>query len=168
MKKLLPVAVIAAALIAVPAFAAKPASPGSQASSHSKKCKHSTLTKAYVFGGTLTGPATLTQVAGQATTNTTSDDLYDVGLSLTVTNANKYAKGDHAKGSTFSTTLNSVAVSLGQNADTTQRTQPQTGDHVTIHARRAFKVKHNCQANANAAVGSTSYKKVNFGNQPTP
>jgi hypothetical protein len=167
MKKLLPVAVIAAAVIAVPAFAAKPASPGANGHAHSKNCKHSTLTKAYVFGGTLSGNPTLTQTAGQATPNNSGDDLFNVGLTLTVTNANRFAKNDHPTGSTFGTTLSNVAVSLGQNTDTTQRT-PQNGDHVTIHGRRAFKVKRNCVANANAPVGGVTYKSVNFGNQPTP
>jgi hypothetical protein len=166
MKKLLPVAVIAAAAIAVPAFAAKPANPGSQATTHTNAnhCKHSTLTKAYVFGGTLTGNPTVTQTAGQATP-TTSDNLYDVTATFTVTHANKYAKS--LKGTTFSTPITGVAVTFGQNADNTQRT-PQNGDHVNIKARRAFKVKHNCLANANAPVGSASYKHVSFGGQPTP
>lgn len=171
MKKLIPVALIAAAAIVVPAQASKPTDPGSQGKGHAKnhsnsKCKHSTLTKAYVFGGTLTASPTLTQTAGQATANTSSDDLYTVGLTLTVTHANKYAKPDHAKGSTFTDTLTDVAVSLGQNADSTPRT-PQAGDHVTIKARQAFKTKRNCQANATAAVGSTKYKRVGFGGQPT-
>src|SRR5436190_22849802 len=138
MKKFLPLALAAGALIAVPASA----HPGkSHTNTHSGHCKHSTLTKSYVFGGTLTGNPTLTQTAGQNTA-TNSDDLFTVGLTFTVTNANKYAKPDHAKGSTFNTSLDNVAVSFGQNADTTQRT-PQGGDHVTIHARRAFKVKRN-------------------------
>ena len=173
MKKLVPAVLLAAAAIVVPAQASKPADPGSQGKGHShkptthtnSKCKHSTLTKSYVFGGTLTAAPTLTQTAGQGTANT-SDDLYTAGLSLTVTNANKYAKGDHPKGSTYSNSFTNVAVGFGQNADNTQRT-PQSGDHVTIHARRAFKVKHNCTANASAPVGSTTYKSVHFGGQPT-
>ena len=57
MKKLFPVALIAAAAIVVPAQASKPADPGSQGKnkthSHSNsQCKHSALTKAYVFGST--------------------------------------------------------------------------------------------------------------------
>jgi hypothetical protein len=170
MKKLIPVALLSAAAIVVPAQASKPTDPGSQGKNHStshtnSKCKHSTLTKAYVFGGTLTANPTLTQTAGQATTNTTSDDRYTVDLALTVTHANKYAKADHAKGSTFTDTLTDVAVSFGQNTDTTQRT-PQAGDHVNIKARQAFKTKRNCTANANEAVGSTHYKRVSFGDQP--
>jgi hypothetical protein len=168
MKKLLPLAVIAAAAIAIPAYAAKPANPGSQGKGHTKshhnssqRCKHSTLTKAYVFGGTLTGNPTVTQTAGQATPST-ADDVFNVGATFTVTHANKYAKGDHAKGSTFSTPINGVAVNFAQNADGTQHT-PQTGDHVNVKGRRAFKVKSNCQANPNAAVGSVTYKKVGFG-----
>src|SRR5256885_13849520 len=133
MKKLLPLALLAAAAIVVPAHATKPADPGSKGKGHAKshsnsKCKHSTLTKAYVFGGTLTANPTLTQTAGQVTTNTTSDDRYSVDLTLTVTHANKYAKPDHAKGSTFTSTLTDVAGSLGQNADNTTRT-PQSGGH---------------------------------------
>ena len=169
MKKLLPLALLAAAAIVVPANASKPANPGSNGHStnhSSQRCKHSTLTKSYVFGGTLTANPTLTQTAGAGTAST-SDDLFTVGLSLTVTNANKYAKPDHAKGSTFTSSLTDVAVAFGQNADTSQRT-PQAGDHVTIHARRAFKTKHGCTANANAAVGSVHYKSVHFGGQPTP
>ena len=169
MKKLFPVALIAtAAVIVVPAHASKPTDPGSQGKNHSSsRCKHSTLTKAYVFGGTLTANPTLTQTAGQATTNTTSDDRYSVDLTLTVTHANKYAKPDHAKGSTFTSTITDVVVNLGQNTDGTTRT-PQSGDHVTIKARRTFKTKRNCTANANAAVGSVQYKRVGFGGQPTP
>ena len=171
MKRLVPAVLLAAAAIVVPAQASKPADPGSQGHSHTtthtnSKCKHSTLTKSYVFGGTLTANPTLTQTAGQGTA-TTSDDRYTAGLSLTVTNANKYAKGDHAKGSTFTNTFTDVAVSFGQNTDNTQRT-PQAGDHVTIHGRRAFKVKHNCTANASSPVGSTTYKSLHFGGQPTP
>ena len=171
MKKLLPLGALAAVAIAIPAYAAKPSDPGSQGKSHqnttkSKRCKHSTLTKAYVFGGTLTGNPTLEQTQGQTTPNTTSDDRFNVTLDITVTHANKLAKGDHAKGSTFSSTLQDVTVKLGENTDTSQRT-PQSGDHVTIHARQAFKVKRNCTADANAPVGSTSYKSVNFGDQPT-
>ena len=169
MKKLIPLALLVAAAIVVPAQASKPADPGAQGKnkSHSNsRCKHSTLTKSYVFGGTLTANPTLTQTAG-ANTADASDDLFTVGLTLNVTHANKYAKHDHPNGSTFTDSLSNVVVSFGQNADTTQRT-PQAGDHVNIKARQAFKVKHNCQANANAAVGSTNYKRVSFGGQPTP
>jgi hypothetical protein len=166
MKKLLPLALLAAAAIVVPANASKPANPGSQGTNHTNsRCKHSTLTKAYVFGGTLTANPTVTQTAGTGTA-TTRDDRYTVDLSMTVTNANKYARPDHAKGSTFSGTLTDVTVSFGQNADNTQRT-PQTGDHVTIHARQAFKVKRNCTADPNQPVGSVHYKSVHFGDQPT-
>jgi len=172
MKKLAPAVLLAAAAIVVPAQASKPTDPGSQGKGHTKshtnsKCKHSTLTKSYVFGGTLTAAPTLTQTAGQNTATTTSDDLYTADLSLTVTNANKYAKGDHPKGSTYSNSFTNVRAVFGQNADNTTRT-PQAGDHVTIHARRAFKVKHGCTANASAPVGGTTYKSVHFGGQPTP
>jgi hypothetical protein len=173
MKKLLPVAVIAAAAIAVPAFAAKPANPGSPATthnnsnnSHSKRCKHSTLHKGYVFGGTLTSVPTITQTAGQGTASK-SDDRYDVTLSFTVGNANKYAKGDHPKGSTFSDTIHNVRVSFGQNTDATPRT-PQIGDHVNVKGKHAFKVKKNCTADPNDPVGGTTFQKVSFGDQPTP
>lgn len=167
MKKLLPLALLAAAAIVVPAQASKPADPGHSSNHTNSRCKHSVLTKSYVFGGTLTANPTLTQTAGANTAGDTSDDLYTIGgLTFTVTNANKYAKGDHAVGSTYSDDLTDMAVHFGQNADTTQRT-PQAGDHVTIHARQAFKVKHNCQANVNAAVGDTKIKSVGFGGQPT-
>jgi hypothetical protein len=174
MKRLVPAVLLVAAAIVVPAQASKPTDPGSQgkghANSHSntshsnQRCKHSTLTKSYVFGGTLTANPTLTQTAGQGTA-TTSDDRYTANLSLTVTNANKYAKGDHAKGSTFSGSFTDVKVSFGQNADNTQRT-PQAGDHVSIHGRQVFKVKHNCTADPNKPVGSTSFTSVHFGDQP--
>ena len=174
MKRLMPVALLVAAAVAVPAYASKPSDPGSQGKGHShntthtnSKCKHSTLTKSYVFGGTLTAAPTLTQTAGQSTPTSSSDDLFTAGLSLTVTNANKYAKGDHPKGSTYSNSFTDVAVGFGQNADNTPRT-PQAGDHVTIHARRAFKVKHNCTADASNPVGGTKYKSIHFGGQPTP
>lgn len=170
MKKLIPAVLLAAAAIVVPAQASKPADPGSKGHSHNtshtnSKCKHSTLTKSYVFGGTLTAAPTLTQTAGQGTT-TTKDDRYTADLSLTVTNANKYAKGDHPKGSTYSNSFTDIAVSFGQNTDNTQRT-PQAGDHVTIHGRQAFKLKHNCTADPNNPVGGTKYKSVHFGDQPT-
>ena len=163
MKKFLPLALAAGALIAVPA-SAHPGKSHSHTNTHSGHCRHSTLTKSYVFGGTLTGNPTLTQTAGQNTA-TNGDDLFTVGLTLTVTNANKYAKGDHPKGSTFTNSLDNVAVNFGQNTDNTQRT-PQGGDHVTIHARRAFKTKRNCTANAAAPVGGVHFKSVAFGGQP--
>jgi hypothetical protein len=172
MKKLIPAVLLAAAAIVVPAQASKPTDPGSQGKGHShttthtnSKCKHSSLSKSYVFGGTLTASPTLTQTAGQGTT-TTSDDRYTADLSLTVTNANKYAKGDHPKGSSYSASFTDVKVSFGQNADNTPRT-PQAGDHVSIHGRQVFKVKHNCTADPNKPVGSTTYTSVHFGDQPT-
>jgi hypothetical protein len=168
MKKLLLLAVLAAAAVAVPAYAIKPANPGSQGKGHTKshnntsqRCKHSTLTKAYVFGGTLTGNPTVTQTAGQATPST-ADDVFDVSATFTVTHANKFAKGDHPKGSTFSTPITGVAVNFGKNPDGTNHT-PQTGDQVNVKGRRAFKVKRNCQAGPNTPVGSVTYKKVAFG-----
>ncbi|MFL5911273.1 MAG: hypothetical protein ACJ768_11955 [Gaiellaceae bacterium] len=171
MKKLIPAVLLTAAAIVVPAQASKPADPGSQGKGHShttthtnSKCKHSALSKSYVFGGTLTAAPTLTQTAGQGTT-TTSDDRYTANLSLTVTNANKYAKGDHPKGSTYSASFTDVKASFGQNADNTPRT-PQAGDHVSIHGRKVFKVKHNCTADPNKPVGSTTYTSVHFGDQP--
>ena len=170
MKKLLPVAVIVAAAIAVPAFAAKPANPGTHTThtnTHSKHCKHSTLSKGYVFGGLLTAVPTITQTAGQGTAST-ADDRYDVTLSFTVGNANKYAKGDHPKGSTFSDTLHNVRVSFGQNTNGTPRNPPQIGDHVNVKGKHAFKVKRNCTADPNNPVGSTTFVKVSFGDQPTP
>jgi hypothetical protein len=169
MKKLLPLALLAAAAIVVPAQASRPTDPGSQGAHHSsQRCKHSTLTKSYVFGGTLTTNPTLTQTAGANTAGDTSDDLFTIGdLTFTVTNANHYAKKDHPAGSTYTDTVENVAVNFGQNADTTQRT-PQAGDHVTIHARQTFKTKRNCQANLSAEVGGTKIKSVGFGGQPTP
>ena len=171
MKRLVPAVLLAAAAIVVPAQASKPTDPGSQGKGHShntshsnQKCKHSTLTKSYVFGGTLTAAPTLTQTAGAGTTDT-KDDRYTADLSLTVTSANKYAKGDHPKGSTYSHSFTDVVATFGQNADNTPRT-PQAGDHVTIHGRRAFKVKHGCTADASNPVGGTTYKSVHFGDQP--
>src|SRR5204862_4720037 len=91
MKKLIPLALLAAAAIVVPAQASRPADPGAQGKSKShtnSRCKHSTLTKSYVFGGTLTANPTLTQTAG-ANTADASDDLFTVGLTLNVPHANK-------------------------------------------------------------------------------
>ena len=50
MKKLLPLAALAAIAMAIPAHATRPSDPGSQGKTHqnttkSKRCKHSTLTK---------------------------------------------------------------------------------------------------------------------------
>ncbi len=168
MKKLLSAAVIAALAVSAPALAAKPANPGSQgkSNSHTKRCKHRTLGKGYVFGGTLTADPTVTQTAGQGTEKK-SDDRYDVTLSFTVGNANKWARGDHPKGSTFSDTIHNVRVSLGENTDGTPRT-PVTGDHVNVKGKHAFKVKRNCTADPEEPVGSTRLLKVSFGDQPAP
>jgi hypothetical protein len=173
MKKLLLLTLIAATAVAIPAYAGKPADPGSQGrekaqqkSANLQRCKKSVLTRAYVFGGTLTEVKGIQQTQGQATT-TTKDDRYNVDLSLTVTHANKFAKSDHPKNSTFNDTLNDVIVRLGKNTDGSTRNPPQAGDHVTIHGRQAFKTKRNCEVNLNQQVGSTTFKSVNFGDQPT-
>ena len=166
MKKFLSIAAIAALTVAAPAAASKPANPGSQGKSntHSKRCKHRTLHKGYTFGGTLTSDPTVTQTAGQGTARK-SDDRYDVTLSFTVGHANKFARDDHPKGSTFSDTLQNVRVSFGDNTDGTPRT-PVAGDKVNVKGTKAFKVKRNCTADPEEPVGSVRYQKVSFGDQP--
>jgi hypothetical protein len=119
-----------------------------------------------VFGGTLTADPTVTQTAGQGT-DKKSDDRYSVTLSFTVDHANKFARADHAKGSTFSDTIENVRVSLGENTDGTPRT-PVMGDSVNVKGTKAFKVKRNCTADPDEPVGSVRYQKVSFGDQPAP
>ena len=95
MKKLFPVALIAAAAIVVPAQASKPADPGSQGKSHttvknhsqsnSHKCKPHKV--AWVVKGTL---------VSQALTKN-SDGTYSGTVNIDVTKTNKHAKAEKGK-----------------------------------------------------------------------
>jgi hypothetical protein len=96
MKKLIPVALIAAAAIVVPAQAHKPADPGSQGKGHtntvknhsqsnSHKCKPHKV--AWVVKGTL---------VSQALTKN-SDGTYSGTVNIDVTKTNKHAKAEKGK-----------------------------------------------------------------------
>jgi len=92
---LIPTVLVAGALVVPGAALAKgkPENVG-KSGSHptvSHKCKPHSV--GYVASGTLSAPATLTQTAGAGTPADASDDRYSGTLSVTVTKANKHARG---------------------------------------------------------------------------
>ena len=93
MKRLMPVALLVAAAVAVPAYASKPTDPGSQgkghannhSNTHSHKCKPHKV--AWVVKGTL---------VSQALTKN-SDGTYSGTVNIDVTRTNRHAKDEKGK-----------------------------------------------------------------------
>jgi hypothetical protein len=85
------VAIGALALPAIAGAHGKPTDKPATQPSASQRCAPQKA--AYVASGVLAAPATLTQTRGADTPTDTGDDRYSGTLSVTVTHANRHAKG---------------------------------------------------------------------------
>ncbi|HWI75302.1 MAG TPA: hypothetical protein VNT55_25300 [Baekduia sp.] len=81
---------LAIGALALPAVAGAHGKPTDKPATSHRCVAHKV---AYVASGVLAAPATLTQTKGADTPTDTSDDRYSGTLSVTVTHANRHAKG---------------------------------------------------------------------------
>jgi hypothetical protein len=157
MRKILISAVAGAAIAVVPAMAAKPTSQPTHPNHPAKangRCKPK-----HVVGFNATGKliaATLTQTAGQGTTDT-SDDRYSGTVEVNVSRANhKAPTGDQTY------TLSNSKVSF-YDVNGAPVTQPVAGDTVRVHGKIGHAPKK-CAGPSNVVTSITS---VSF-KQATP
>jgi len=167
MKRLMPVALLVAAAIAVPAYASKPTDPGSQGKGHTKspnshsntnshKCKPHKV--AWIVKGTL---------VSQALTKNT-DGTYSGTVNIDVTRTNHHAKGE--KGKTNSQyTLDHAKVSFVVTdqppTGTVDETDLRPGDRVNLIGKITTLSK---KCDQTGFTATTTIRKVGFHDPATP
>lgn len=176
MKRLMPVALLVAAAVAVPAYASQPSDPGSQGKGHannhantthsnkghknnsgSNKCKTHKL--GWVVRGTL---------VSQALTKNT-DGTYSGTVNIDVKGTNHHAKAEKGK-TNAQYTLDHAKVTFGVTDQppgdgTVDQTDLVAGDQVKLIGKITA-LPHRCDQSGFTAT--TTIRKVVFNNPPTP